>query len=133
MILYMTHAGLRYLILLAGVAALVRAGHGLVTGAPYDKAMRVLGGIFAGLIHLQILLGLGLLFARQFYPALIGHVMLMVFAAVAAQIVPSVMRRRPEEERTYGPHVVGTLVALGLIVAGILAVPGGTVFGTRGL
>lgn len=132
MILYMAHAGIRYLILLAGAAALARAVHGLMTGARYDKAMRVLGGIFAGLIHLQILLGLGLLFARQFYPALIGHVMMMVLAALAAQVVPSVMRRRPEEERTYGPHIVGTLVALGLIVGGILAVPGGMVFGTRG-
>jgi hypothetical protein len=34
-------------------------------------------------------------------------------------------------ERAYGPHVVGTLAALALIVAGILAVPGASVFGSR--
>lgn len=130
--LYMAHAGLRYLILLAGLAVVVRAIHGMATSARYDKAMRVLGGVFAGLIHLQVLLGLGLLFTRQFYPALMGHLMLMILAAVVAQVVPSVMRRRPEGERTFAPHLVGTLVALLLIVAGILAIPGASIFGTRG-
>lgn len=130
--LYMAHAGLRYLILVAGLAVLVRAVHGMATGARYDKAMRVLGGVFAGLIHLQVLLGFGLLFTRQFYPALMGHLMLMILAAVVAQIVPSVMRRRPEAERTFAPHLVGTLVALLLIVAGIRAIPEASIFGTRG-
>jgi hypothetical protein len=35
------------------------------------------------------------------------------------------------EERTFAPHVIGTLAALALIVVGILAVPGGQVFGSR--
>jgi hypothetical protein len=35
------------------------------------------------------------------------------------------------EERTFFPHLIGTLAALALIVAGILAIPGGQVFGSR--
>lgn len=132
MMLYYAHSGIRYLVLLAAFAALAYAIYGMVARRPYDQRMRKLGGIFAGLIHLQILLGVGVLFTGRFYPALGGHVILMVFAAVAAQVVPSVMRRRPMEERTYAPHLIGTLAALAFIVAGILAIPGGQVFGSRG-
>jgi hypothetical protein len=131
MILYHAHSGVRYLVLLAGMVAVAYAFYGLVGRRPYDQRMRVMGGVFAGLVHIQILLGIGVLFTGRFYPALGGHVILMVFAAVAAQIVPSVMRRRPMERRTYGPHLVGTLASLAFIVAGILAVPGGMVFGSR--
>lgn len=121
MILHL-HSGIRYLVLLAGIAVLAYAVYGLVTKRDFDQTMRKLGGIFAGLFHLNILVGLGLLFTRTFYPQLAGHILTMVFAAVVAQIVPSVMRRRPMEERTYGPYIVSTLVALGLLVAGLLAI-----------
>jgi heme A synthase len=131
MLLYYAHSGVRYLVLLAGFAVLVYAVYGLLTRRPYDQRMRKLGGAFAGLVHLQVLLGIGVLFTGRFYPALGGHIALMVFAAVAAQTVPSVMRRRPMEERTFFPHLIGTLAALALIVAGILAIPGGQVFGSR--
>ena len=123
------HAGIRYLVFIAGIAAIVYAVRGLMGKRPYDKNMRALSAAFTALIFLQILLGVGALFTGQFYPALGGHVLLMVFAAVAAQLVPSVMRRRPAESRTYGPHIVGTAIALGLIVAGILAIPGASVIG----
>jgi hypothetical protein len=131
MILYQAHSGVRYLVLLAGVVAVAYALYGLITRRPYDQRMRVLGGVYALLVHLQVFLGIGVLFTGRFYPALGGHVVLMIFAAVAAQIVPSVMRRRPMEGRTYAPHLVGTLASLAFVVAGILAVPGGMVFGSR--
>lgn len=123
------HAGIRYLVLIAGIAAIVYAARGLLRKRPYDQNMRALASAFTGLIYLQILLGVGALFTGQFYPALGGHVLLMAFAAVAAQLVPSVMRRRPLASRSYGPHVLGTAIALALIVAGILAVPGASVIG----
>jgi hypothetical protein len=123
------HSGIRYLVLLFGAATLLYAMYGVATGRSYDKPMRVLSGLFAGSIHLTILLGLGLIFMGSFHPALIGHVFMMVGAAVVAQIVPSVMRRRAEEERTYLPHVVSTLVALALVVGGIMAI-GRPIFGS---
>lgn len=131
MLLYHAHSGVRYLVLLAGFAVLAYTVYALLTRRPYDQLMRRLGGAFAGLVHLQVLLGIGVLFTGRFYPALGGHIVLMVFAAVAAQTVPSVMRRRPMEERTLFPHLIGTLAALALIAAGILAIPGGQVFGSR--
>lgn len=122
MILLYAHSGIRYLILLAGVLALGYALWGLARRRPYDATMRRLAMAFAGLIHLQIVLGVGLLFTGRFAPAVTGHILLMVLAAAAAQVVPSIMRRRPPEERTWMPHVVSTAAALVLIAVGILSI-----------
>jgi hypothetical protein len=53
---------------------------------------------------------------------LIGHIFLMLIAAVVAQIPVSVMRRRPPGERSYTPHAVATFLALGLIWFGVLSI-----------
>ena len=116
------HSGLRYLILLAGVLTVLYAAYGMASGRGYDKTMRILASSFVGTMHLQILLGLALLFSGLFQPALTGHIFMMLFAAAAAQIPVSVMRRRPEEQKSYLPHGVGALVALALIAGGILAI-----------
>ncbi len=116
------HSGLRYLILLGGVLTVLYAAYGVASGRPYDKPMRILATSFVGTMHLQILLGLALLFSGRVQPALTGHIFMMLFAAAAAQIPVSVMRRRPEEQKSYLPHGVGALVALAMIAAGILAI-----------
>ena len=126
-VLLHAHSGIRYLILVAAVAVVGYALYGMVGGREFDERMRKLGGIFAGLMHLNILVGVGLLFVGRFYPQLAGHVFMMVFAAVAAQIVPSVMRRRPMEERTFAPYIVSTIVSLGLLWAGLAAIGRGMV------
>ncbi len=117
-----THSGLRYLVLLAGVMALGYALWGMASKRPYDKGMRILGTSFAGLLHLQVLVGFFLLVSGVFQPMLIGHIFLMLIAAVIAQIPVSVMRRRPQEQRTHTPHVVATLVALALIWMGVASI-----------
>ena len=127
------HSGVRYLVLLLGVLALIHALRGVVGGRPYDQTMRRLAGFFSVSLQINILLGLTLLvIGRGFFTQLGIHILLMVAAAVVAQIVPSVMRRRPMEQRSWMPHVVSIAVALGLIVAGILSIPGASVFGSRG-
>lgn len=119
---FWAHSGLRYLVYLAGLASLAWAVRGAVGKHPYDRTMARLSTAFAWLIHLQILIGLGLLFTGRFTPALTGHVFFMVFAAAAAQIVPSVMKRRPPAERSHLPHVVGSLVGLVFVGLGIIAI-----------
>lgn len=124
MILFHAHSGVRYLVVLFGIVALAYALWGAVRGREYDARMRVFAGLFAATLHLQILLGLALVLLGpgQFYPQLAGHIVMMVFAAVVAQIVPSVMRRREMEERSYLPHAVSVVVALGLVWAGVAAI-----------
>ena len=57
-----------------------------------------------------------------FYPQLSGHIASMVLAAVVAHLVSAVMKRRPIAERTFMPHIVSTLIVLGLIATGIMAI-----------
>jgi len=121
------HSGIRYLVLVLAVAVVAYALYGATTKQPYDKRMRVLGSAFAGSMHLQILLGIALGLTGRFEPQVMGHVMMMLFAAATAQIPVSVMRRREQEARTYLPHVIWTLVTLGLIYGGVMAIGQGMI------
>ena len=120
MILFL-HSGIRYVVLAAALAVLGYGLIGVVSRRPFDERMLKLGSILAMSIHVEILVGLGLLFTGSFSPAVTGHVFMMLFAAGTAQVVPSVMRRRPPEERSYLPYIISTTVALGLIAVGIMA------------
>lgn len=120
--LFYIHSGWRYLVLLALVTNLGYALFGLITRRPYDPLMLKLARILTALVHAEVLLGIALLFTRRFYSALIGHVVMMIFAAVVVTIVPAVMRRRDPAARSWLPHLIGTLVAAALIVLGIMAI-----------
>jgi len=118
----MAHSGFRYLVLLLGAAVILYAGWGMATKRPYDKTMRILAALFTGAVDLTALLGLATLFAGVFYPQLGGHIVMMILAVVVAHVVSAVMKRRPPEERTYAPHLVGTLIVLAIVSSGILAI-----------
>ena len=120
--LFYAHSGVRYLVLLAGVLTLGYALYGAITRRPYDPVMLRLARVFAGSVHLQVLLGVALLLTGRFYSALIGHMVMMVFAAVVATVVPAIMRRRDPAARSWLPHVIGTLVTLALIWFGVMAI-----------
>ena len=120
--LFFAHSGLRYLVLLTGVLVLGYAGYGQATKREYDKTMRILAAVFTGAIDLTVLFGVAHLFSGVFYPQLSGHIASMVLAATVAHVVSAVMKRRPVAERTFLPHIVGTLVVLGLVVVGIMAI-----------
>ena len=116
------HSGFRYLVLLAGLLVIGYATYGVAAKREYDRTMRILAAAFTGLVDLTAVLGLATLFSGVFYPQLGGHIVMMVLAAVVAHAVSAVMKRRPPEERTFAPHIVGTLVVLGMIASGIVAI-----------
>ena len=121
--LFYAHSGLRYLVLLAGVLVLGYAGYGQATKREYDKTMRILAAVFTGAIDLTALFGVAyLLSGVSFYPQLGGHIASMVLAVVVVHVVAAVMKRRPIAQRTFMPHIVGTLVALALVAMGIMAI-----------
>ena len=120
--LYATHSGIRFLVLLAGFVVILYGVWGMVGKRPYEPLMGRLASAFTGLLDLQILIGVGVLFTRPFGSQLIGHLMMMVLAAVVAHGTTMVVRKRPDEEKTYAPHVVGALLALGLVAGGIMAI-----------
>ena len=117
------HSGFRYLVLLTGVIVIAYAAYGLATKSQYGKRMRILSGIFTGVVDLTALLGLlVVIFTDNFYPRLTGHIMMMVLAVVTAHVVHGVMKRRPPEAQSFTPHLIGTLVVLACLAAGIIAI-----------
>lgn len=118
--LYHSHSGLRFLVLLAAAVAIVYYAFGLATGRPFDKVGRVLGSIFVGLLDLQILLGLSMIAMGLWYPALAGHLVMMLAAAAVAHVV--LARNRKREKPTWVAPLVGVVASLVLIVLGILAI-----------
>jgi hypothetical protein len=116
------HSGLRYLVLLLGVAVIAYAAYGLATKRPYDQRMRMLGAAFVGTLDLTVLFGLATLVTGRFYPQLGGHIVMMALAVAVAHIVSVVIRKRPPEQRTYLPHIVSALIVLAIISFGILAI-----------
>ena len=118
--LFHAHSGLRFLILLLGVANVVVLGVGLARKQPFGKLHRGLGAAFAGSLHLQLLLGIAMVAMGRYYPALVGHMVMMVIAAVAAQLTFSLNRRRATP--TLQLPLLGVVVALVCITGGLMAI-----------
>ena len=121
-ILFHAHSGLRYLVLLAGAVAFLYTLIAALRSRPWDRTGRVLMSIFVGTLDLQILLGVILILVRPFYPALWGHLLMMVLAGAVAHVSSVVNRRRPEERRSQMTAALGAAGAMILIIGGIAAI-----------
>ncbi|MFW6079918.1 MAG: hypothetical protein ACODAE_09865 [Gemmatimonadota bacterium] len=119
--LFHAHSGIRYLVLLAGLVAALYALVGWTRSAAFDRTGRLLGRVFVGALDLQVLLGL-ILLIETFYPRLIGHITMMILAAVAAHGFAVAQKRRRAEERSFALQFSGIALSLLLIVGGILAI-----------
>ncbi|HZI09844.1 MAG TPA: hypothetical protein VE153_05575 [Myxococcus sp.] len=117
---FYAHSGLRYLVLLVGVLAIAYFAVGLVTKRPFDTGGRILGSSFVGLMHLQVLLGIGVLVTRFYYPALIGHIVLMALATVTAQVAMAVNRKRTPPG--WALPLAGVGLAFVFIIGGIMSI-----------
>ncbi|HEU4698259.1 MAG TPA: hypothetical protein VFS40_03710 [Gemmatimonadales bacterium] len=126
--LFHAHSGLRYLVLLAGVLALLVLVYGRATGRPM-RAGRVLTSVFAGLLDLQILLGIALVISGIYYGALMGHMAMMLLAAVVVHVASVVARHATDERRALTLRLGGVVIALLCILLGILAI-GRSILGT---
>jgi hypothetical protein len=121
-ILFHAHSGLRYLVLLAGGLSLLYSLVAVLRGTGWDRPGRILLASFVGVMDLQVILGLILVFVRVFYPALWGHLTMMILAAVVGHVALAVNKRRPPERQSHALAVVGSGLALVLIVGGILSI-----------
>jgi heme A synthase len=118
--LYAAHSGLRYLILLAGIAHLVLCLAGIFGKKTPGKPNQILAVSFMGLIHTQVLLGLVMVVMGRYYPALMGHIFMMIPAAATATTFYSMNKRRPTP--SYALALGGTLTTLLLIALGIMSI-----------
>jgi hypothetical protein len=125
--LFFAHSGLRYLVLLAGIVALVYAARAVLAGKDGGRGGRATMAAFLGLLDLQIVLGLIMVGMGAFYTALAGHFITMIIAAAAGH-ASSLFARRSVGAKADKIRLAGLIVTLALIVLGILAI-GRSVFG----
>lgn len=116
------HSGLRYLVLLFAVLTALYALFGMATKRRFDAAGLTLIRMLAVLVDIQVVLGIGTLITRAYFPALIGHIVLMIAAAAVVHLGAAKLRKAPEAERRYGLLLSSALIPLALIVAGIMAI-----------
>lgn len=128
--LFAAHSGLRFLLLAGGLFVVLYATVGFFGKREYSPAMARLAAVFTGLMHLQLLTGFVVLFTRPFYTQIIGHLFMMLLAAAVLQFTTSVVRRRPQEAKSYGPHLAGGILALVFMAAGIMAIGRGVLQST---
>jgi hypothetical protein len=121
-VLFHAHSGLRYLVLLAAIVALVLLAHGRATGRPYAGAPSAAGAAFTGLLDLQVLIGLVLFAVWPYHPMLIGHLVMMLLAVGAAHALRVAARRAAADRDRYTRALLAVAVPLVLIIGGILAI-----------
>jgi hypothetical protein len=120
--MFSIHSHTRYLVLLVAVAATLYALFGLLTRRRFDRTGLLLLRIFTGVVDLQVLFGIITAFTRPFYPALIGHFVMMIAAAAVAHLGAIRLKKLPETERSYGWLLAATLLPLLLMIGGILSI-----------
>lgn len=128
--LYFAHSGLRYLVLVVALVALAYYAYALFATRPHGRAAHAVGAAFTGLLDLQVLLGLLLLFVFPWYGALIGHLVMMLLALVVAHAAAVLARRQASDGAKYRLRLAGVAAALVLVLGGILAI-GRTPFESR--
>lgn len=126
--LYHAHSGLRYLVLLAALAALIALAYALATGRA-GRATRILPAAFTGLLDLQVLLGIALVMGGLMPDIVVGHLVMMIIALIVAHGASILAGRTRDERRALVIRLVGVALALLIIVGGIMAL-GRSVFGS---
>lgn len=118
--LFQIHSGLRYLVLLAGVVALVVYAMGLAQKQPFTKRSRIIGSVFLGLLDLQVLIGIVLVAVGLYSPKVIGHFVMMLLALALGHVLTA--RNRKSAQPGFKLPLVAVAGALVLIIGGIFAI-----------
>lgn len=117
--LLLIHHAFRYLIALTGLALVAYALYGVVNKRPHDPTVRQLAITFRTMLDLGFFTGIVLVTTGFGFRSDLGvHVILMLLGTIVSHIVPAVMRKRRQEERTLMPYAVATTIALVLVFLG---------------
>ena len=127
-ILLMAHSGLRWLILLVAVVAIIKFTVAWRAGSAFKGMDRGLTAAFSGLMDLQVTLGIVFLlwsgFAGAGFPRhRIAHGVTMILAAVVAHL--SARWKNADDKTRFRNNLFTIIAALVLVLIGIAVLPGG--------
>jgi hypothetical protein len=127
-ILFMAHSGLRWLVLLVALIAIVKFLLGWLTRGPFKGMDRGLMAGYSGLLDLQSTLGIILLLWNGFSGAgfprhRLEHGLIMIVAAVVAHL--SSRWRNAEDPIRFRNNLFLIVASLVLVLIGISVLPGG--------
>lgn len=127
--LLMLHGGIRWLVALVAVVAIVRYGLGLLQNLAYGRLDRGLMAAFTGLLDLNFLLGLILLFGLGggFPMHRVEHAVTMLLAVIVAHS-SAAWRKSEDASRKFRNNLIVIVLALVLVIVGVVRLRGGWVF-----
>lgn len=124
------HSGLRWLILVAVIIAVLKSLVGLFAGSNYSKFDKIVAVSFVGMMHLQLLIGLVLYFLyspfitynmsdpiSRFWS--VEHLALMLFAVAAAQVGRSISKKTQDAQVKFRFQSIFFGMSLVLMLLGI--------------
>ena len=123
------HGLIRWLVALVAIVALVKFGLGWLRRMAYTSADRGLMSAFTGLLDLNLILGLILLFGLGggFPAKRVEHAITMIVAVVVAHLA-AIWRRSDDAARKFRNNFLVVAVALALIFSAVTQLRGGWVF-----
>ncbi len=124
-ILIKAHEGVYWMVLALIALGIGRAGWAWLSSPSYTKLDRLWGALSAGVMDLQILLGLVIFFvlAPETRPTL-WHPALMLGAALSVHLGVVLARRLSDDRRRQYVQLLAYLISLLLVLLGIYAVRG---------
>ncbi len=123
LILFHAHSGLRWLIVLVALAALILFGNGWLTKQYFPKPARILNAMYSGLLDAQMLLGIALLISFGLYTRQHFEHMAMLIIAVALAHLPR--KWRNSAAGVYHRNTfLFILASLLFIYLGVMLLPG---------
>ena len=123
------HGGVRWLVALVALIAIVRLGLGWLRRSEYKGMDRGLMAAFSGLLDLNALTGLILLFGLGggLMRHRLEHLATMVLALIAAHL-SVIWRRSDNDAAKFRNNLVVILVAIVFVVVGVVRLRGGWLF-----
>lgn len=123
------HGEIRWLVALVGLIAIVKYSLGMMRRSEFKGVDRALMGIFTGLLDLNLLFGLVLLFGLGGgLPGFrIEHATTMLLAVIAAHLAV-IWRRSVDSTAKFRNSLVVVIVALALVAVGVIRLRDGWLF-----
>ena len=118
------HGEFRWLVAIVAVVVIVKFAWGLIQKAEYKSADRGLMSALGGLIDINFLMGLILLFNRGFDRQALEHAGTMFFAVLLAHS-NAAWRKSTDSAKKFRNNLILVVVVLALVFVGVQAIRGG--------